>query len=182
MTSGGVRLRVAGACACALLVLSPATAAAQISETDVKAAFLPRFARYATWPPGAMPRGRDPFILCVIGKDPFGATLDNAARSQAVDGRRIAVRRLQTAQGAESCHIALVEGSRTKPVGQLLAALAGRPVLTVTDSANGGQRGIIHFAVVNGRVRFFIDEARAAQQRLTISSRLLALAIGVKPR
>ena len=52
--------------------------------------------------------------------------------------------------------------------------------MTVTDGASSGPRGIIHFVVVGGRVRFFIDQASAERRRLSISSRLLALALGVR--
>ena len=41
---------------------------------------------------------------------------------------------------------------------------------------------MIHFTISGGRVRFFIDEAAAAQRGLVISSRLLALALGVRQR
>lgn len=166
--------------AAALLV--PQAAFAQASESAVKAAFLPRFARYVTWPPAARPSGGEPFTLCVIGGDPFGRALDQAARGQSIDGRRIVVRRLSSAAGGGGCHVAFVEGSRTDPAGEILAALGRRPILTVTDARNGSQRGIIHFSVVSGRVRFFIDEAQAAQRGLSVSSRLLALAVGVRPR
>ena len=162
------------------VIVTPAAALAQATDTAVKAAFLPRFARYVIWPPAAMPRGSDPFVLCVLGKDPFGAALDQAVRTQSIDGRRILVRRMDTAAGAGACHIAFVEGSRTRPAGQIIAALDGKPVLTVTDADSGGQRGIIHFVVMGGRVRFFIDQSSAARRGLTVSSRLLALAVGVR--
>ena len=165
-----------------LVALAPVQAWAQASDAAVKAAFLPRFARYVTWPPAAAPKGSNPFVLCVIGSDPFGSMLDDAARSQSVDGRRIAVRRLDGAGGADGCQIAFIGGSKGQPPGQVLGALAGKPLLTVTDGGTGGPRGMIHFAVVGGHVRFFIDEASAAQRGLSISSRLLALAIGVKQR
>ena len=55
-------------------------------------------------------------------------------------------------------------------------------MLTVTDARAGPQRGMIHFTIVGGRVRFFIDEADAAERGLSISSRLLALAAGVRQR
>lgn len=164
------------------LLAAAAGAPAQVSETDVKAAFLPRFARYVDWPPSASPSGADPFVLCVIGSNPFGDGLDSAARAQSVDGRRIIVRRLDSTSGADGCQIAYVAGTRIQSVGQLLAALRGKPILTVTDSRNGGSRGIIHFSITDGRVRFSIDEADAARRGLTISSRLLALAISVKQR
>jgi hypothetical protein len=162
------------------LSCAAAPAFAQPTEWEVKAAFLPRFARYVTWPPAAMPKGDAPFVLCVIGSDPFGPALDQAVRSQTIDGRRIAVRRLDSAAAADGCHIAFVAGGRSGSAGQLLGALGRRPVLAVTDSGNGGARGIIQFTIVDGRVRFFIDQSSAQQRGLAISSRLLALAVGVR--
>jgi len=170
----------------ALMLLVAATlvpcapAIAEPTDTAVKAAFLPRFARYVTWPATAMPKGGDPFVLCVIGGDPFGTALDDAARSQFVDGRRIVVRRMSSVTGNENCQIAFVQGSKAQSSAQLIAAFGHRAILSVTDAGSGSQRGIIHFAVVGGRVRFFIDQSSATRNGLTISSRLLALAIGVK--
>lgn len=159
------------------LLMVSTTLPAQPTDTAVKAAFLPRFARYVTWPITATPKGADPFVLCVIGSDPFGAMLEDAARSQLVNGRRISVRRMDSAAGADNCQIAYVGGSRAAAI---LAAIGRDPVLTVTDADSGGARGVIHFIITGGRVRFFIDQSAAAQRGLSISSRLLALALGVK--
>lgn len=166
-------------CAIAALtgVIISSPAVAQPTDTAIKAQFLPRFARYVTWPVTATPKGGDPFVLCVIGDDPFGGQLDDAARSQLIDGRRIVVRRMDSAGSADICQIAFVDGPRA---ASLLAAIGRKPVLTVTDASEGDLRGIIHFVVAGGRVRFFIDQAAATQRGLSISSRLLALALGVK--
>ena len=169
---GGFLLILTGAA----LLLPAGAARAEPTDVSVKAAFLPRFARYVTWPASAMPKGGDPFVLCVIGSDPFGAQLDQTAASQLIDGRHIVVRRMGSAAGADDCQIAFVAANRLDS----LATLAAKPVLTVTDGATGGPRGIIHFVVVGGRVRFFIDEGSAERRRLSISSRLLALALGVR--
>ena len=60
--------------------------------------------------------------------------------------------------------------------------MRGKPVLTVTDARSSVRRGMIHFVVVQGRVRFHIDEAAAVRSGLTINSRLLALALSVRQR
>ena len=164
--------------AMALLYGASAQAAEQPTDSDVKAAFLPRFARYVTWPPATAPKVGEPFVLCVIGNQPFGAAVEAAARSQSVDGRRIIVRKLPSGSVASGCQIAFVSGTALQPTHQVLAAIGRKPVLTVTD--DGGPRGIIHFTVVGGRVRFFIDQATARRNGLQISSRLLALAVGVR--
>ena len=163
----------------ATLALAPA-AHAQPSETAVKAAFLPRFARYVIWPPAVAPKGDVPFVLCVIGEDRFGSVLDRAAGTQSVDGRKIVVRRLKDASRVAGCHAAFVQGSKTQSVTEMLAAIGRQPVLTVTDAANAPKRGIIHFVLVGGRVRFIIDQGAAQRRGLDISSRLLALAVGVQ--
>jgi hypothetical protein len=160
-------------------LIAPAAARAAVSESAVKAAFIPRFARYVTWPPAARPGGGAPMVICVIGEDPFGDALNRAIAGQQVDGHGFTIKRMASAAGASGCTIGYVAGSHT---GQTLAALGRQPILTVTDSRNSAQRGIIHFAIVNGRVRFFIDTAQAQARGLTVSSRLLALAIGVSQK
>jgi hypothetical protein len=159
------------------VLLAPSPARAEVSDVAVKAAFLPRFARYVTWPPNGHTSG--PMTICVIGDDPFGGLLNQAATGQQVDGRSFMVKRIASGAGAVACNIAFVGGSRA---GEILAGLGRQPVLTVTDSRSGAARGIIHFAIVDGRVRFFIDNAQAQARGLAISSRLLALAIGVNQR
>lgn len=179
----GSLLRLLGLLLAALVAVpSGAQAQAPPSERAVKAAFLPKFARYVTWPATARPPSNAPFQLCVIGSDPFGRLVDAAAAAEIADGHRFVVRRLATSRGADGCHIAFVQGTAEQGTAAALAALAGQPVLTVTDGRAGETRGMIHFSLHRGRVRFHIDEARAARSGLAISSRLLALALGVRQR
>ncbi len=152
-------------------------ARAEVSDTAVKAAFIPKFARYVTWPASARANGQ--VVICIIGDDPFGNALNQAAAGQQVDGHPFIVKRLPSAAAASDCAIAFVDGPRT---GETLAALARQPILTVTDARSSSQRGVIHFIISDGRVRFFIDNAQAQSRGLTISSRLLALAIGVNQK
>jgi hypothetical protein len=106
-------------CAIAGTLLAPAVAQAEISDLAVKAAFLPRFARYVTWP-ASTGHANGPVVLCVIGDDPFGNLLNQAVSSQQVDGRGFVVKHLASAAGASDCAIAFVGGART---GEILLAL-----------------------------------------------------------
>lgn len=165
------------------LLLGPVPAGAQPPTEDaVKAAFLPRFARYVAWPATALPAAGAPFQLCIVGRDPFRGLVEQAAAAELIDGHSVAVRRLPSAGQAAGCHLAFVQGATPPDTARLLQALRAQPVLTVTDARAGQPRGIIHFTLVGGRVRFFIDEAAAAERGLSISSRLLALAAGVRQR
>jgi hypothetical protein len=156
-----------------------APASAQVSDLAVKAAFIPKFARYVTWPASAPERTGGQVVICIIGDDPFGSLINQATAGQQVDGRPFVVKRLTSAAGAGDCAIAFVDGAHTP---EALAALGHLPVLTVTDSRSSSQHGVIHFTIADGRVRFFIDNAQAQSRGLTVSSRLLALAIGVNQK
>jgi len=176
-------LRAAAALALTSCLAAGAPARAQApTEEAVKATFLPKFARYVSWPAARQLAAGAPFTLCVIGRDPFGPMLDNAAAAEQIDGHGVSVRRLPDERGAAACHLAFVQGRQPADTGRLLLALRTRAILTITDARAGPQRGMIHFTNVSGRVRFFINEQEAAQRGLTISSRLLALAAGVTQR
>ncbi|NIJ19688.1 hypothetical protein FHS95_001357 [Sphingomonas naasensis] len=171
-----------GAIAAPLPAAAPARA--QASEEAIKAAFLPKFVRYIALPTGSQPEAEQPYYLCVIGRDPFGATLDRAAASEAIDGHPVAVRRFANADAPAiaGCHVAFVAGANDQQTADTLAALRSQATLTITDSRWSKSRGMIHFTVAAGRVRFHIDDAAAAACGIAVSSRLLALAIDVKQR
>lgn len=172
--------RLAASLLVALMLTAPGPARAEPTDAAVKAAFLPRFGRYVEWPPQLRPARTGGMVLCLIGTDPFGSLVEQASQSQLVDGQRVIIRRADSPTRLAGCHIAFVRGTATVPTGQMLAALADKPVLTVTDAAFSGQRGIIHFQVVAGRVRFVIDNVAARRKGLVLSSRLLALATDVR--
>ncbi|HVI33352.1 YfiR family protein [Phenylobacterium sp.] len=144
---------------------------AQGLEYAVKAAFLTKFAAFVSWPPGT---GAGPVRVCIVGDDPFGPAVENAAAGQVV------VRRLAAVDRGSGCQVLYAAGSSRQSVAQALQAVRGAPVLTVTDAARGGPRGMIHFVVFQDRVRFHVDAAQAAQGGLSISSKLLALGLSVK--
>lgn len=178
------RLRAASlaawlALAAALAAAPSAPAVAQSLETSVKANYLARFAAFVQWPPGSGPAAGSPLMICVVGDDPFGRQLDQALEGQSVNGHRIAARRLARLESGSGCHIAYLAGSSAQTVAAGLAA-AGRGVLTVTDEARGTERGAIHFVLFQTRVRFHVDAGQASRRGLTISSRLLTLALSVR--
>ena len=170
----------AGLALAAALAALPATApAADSLETAVKATYLYKFAPFVDWPADAFASPAAPFLICVVGKDPFGSVLDRAVAGQKAGARPFAVRRMAEADRSAGCQI-LYAGGDKAAVRQALEAVRGAPVLTVTDGS--GAEGIVDFAIDRGRVLFRIDDEAAAQNRLTISSKLMSLALSVKPR
>ena len=155
---------------------------AQPLEAAVKAAFLPKFAPYVSWPATAAPTAGAPYTICVVGLDPFGALLDEATIGQRLGTSALTVRRIDQIDRSSGCQIAFIGGSPRQSVKAALAAVSGAPVLTVTDARSTRERGMVHFELKSGRVRFHIDDAAAARAGLGLSSKLLGLALSVQER
>ncbi len=163
-----------------LLGASPAHAGDRSLEYAVKATFLYKFAPFVDWPPAAFDQPSAPFVLCIVGTDPFGDPIEKTVAAQAVGAHPLVLRHLAVADAKSGCHLMFVEGSPAQSEPQALDAVRGCPTLTVTDSG-AAVPGIIQFVVIDDRVKFDIDTAAAAANHLSISSKLLALAHGVTP-
>jgi hypothetical protein len=151
------------------------------SEYELKAAFLYKFVGFVNWPEPL--QSASPVRLCVIGDDPFGPTLDRIVSGQTIGERPMVVERFAVALRGIGCHVAYLSGSRGQTVREAIAVLKSQPVLIVTDESRApADKGIIHFLVRQNRLRFEIDDLQAAENNLTLSSKLLSLATTVKAR
>jgi hypothetical protein len=164
----------------AFAVLHAARAQAASLEYAVKATYLHKFAPFVEWPSPAAEFPGGAFTVCVVGNDPLGAVLDRAVSGQEVAGHPIAIRRYPTVTSNPGCAVLYAIGSDAEPVAAILAAVHGAPVLTVTDGATDpADKGIVNFVIQDDRVRFEIDNGTAVADGLTISSKLLSLAVHV---
>lgn len=153
-------------------------------EWAVKATYLYKFIPFIDWPASAFASPASPIGVCVAGDDPFGGVLDQAVSGQRIGEHPLAVKHLQRVDRQSGCHVLYVwRGTDAQSLADMLDAVHGTPVLTVTDSVRDAQaKGIVNFVVEDNRVRFEIDNQAAAENGLAISSKLLSLAVYVKPR
>jgi hypothetical protein len=158
----------------------PAVLPAQLrpsSEYELKAAFLFNFAKFVDWPPNAFAGPESPFLVCVLGTDPFGIALDNALRSKIIAEHPASVARVRRVADISGCQILFVAASESHLLPEILAKIRGQYVLVIgetDDFASSG--GAIQFTLEENRVRFFINPDAADRAGLKISSKLLALA------
>lgn len=157
------------------LTTSEATAQNPV-EYKIKSSLIYNFLKFIEWPPDSV---QDTLQLCIVSKQPYGNALDQLA-GELVQGKRIAVD-LLSSDNSNSCHVVIFSGEDTKRVTEVFSAISNKPVLTIGESdgfiSNGG---ILNFKIVNETVQFQINQGRAKQSRLAISSKLLRLAYSVE--
>ncbi len=166
--------------ACVSITSDPARAAeAEPLEYQVKAAFLLNFTKFVQWPASAFADENSPVAICILGEDPFGNTLDEMVRGEALNGRQLVVQRIRRQVEPKACQVLFVSKSE-KDVARTLADL-GTGVLTVGEGEKFlRDGGIIAFVIQDRRVRFDIDQAAAVKARITLSSRLMNVARSVE--
>jgi hypothetical protein len=173
-----LRRRPALALLLAVFFAIPGNARAQAAEEyELKAAFLYNFAKFVDWPPAAFPDPNASFRICVLGKDPFGGSLQDAVGGEEIAGHKLIVVRTNFLPKPAGCQILFISRSERDQTAQILLAVKDSPVLTVGDSPGFlEQGGVINFLLEGTKVRFEINNEAAVRARLTISSKLLQLA------
>ena len=146
-------------------------------EYQVKAAFLCNFAKFVEWPRSTFTSPSDPFVICVLGRNPFGNVLEGLAGGRSVDGHPFAVRYGTDIRQVAGCQILFVSSSERLRYRSILETLKGSSVLSVGDTGDFiTEGGVVDLCVERGKVRIEIDPQAARKRNLRVSSHLLALA------
>jgi len=147
--------------------------AQSFNEYQVKAVFLFNFAQFVEWPSPAAASNL-PFVIGVLGDDPFDGFLDEIVQGELVNNRPFVVRRYRHGEEIADCHILFVGRSAAEQLPKVLASLKGRHILTVGDVNDFASRGgIVQFVTENKRVRLKINVNAAKAANISISSKLL---------
>lgn len=167
----------AGFIAAALLGVLPLRAAAPATvsaEYQLKAVFLYNFAQFVEWPREVFAETTSPFVIGVLGENPFGSYLDDLVKGETVGGRALVIRQARKVEALADCHIIFIAGSETRDLEKILSTLQGKSALTVSDADSfTRQGGMVRFAMENGRIRLRINVDAARASHLTISSKIL---------
>jgi YfiR/HmsC-like len=171
-----------GACAIAVgVVLTLALpgsqpAVGQLSLGHLKSLYIERFTRFIEWPAEALPKNAR-FVLCIQGAGETASDLARVAPSRAFKDRSCEVRRLLPGTDLSACHALYLAGSELPRLPQVIGAISGKPILTVSDTPGFGDRGVlINLFQENRFLRFEINLPAVKRSRLVFSSQLLRLA------
>ena len=126
------------------------------------------------------PERRDPgqaFAIAVLGKSPFGPTLDNYAKNRTVQGRPIVIHYVARPSELPLCDLIFICRSERRTAPEILNWARGRGVLTVSDDEDLLYKGIMVGLIPEaGFLKIFVNARRGYDEKFVISSQLLHLA------
>jgi len=150
-------------------------------EYQIKAAYLYHLIKYVRWPGtsrlASQETETEPFVVTIVGRNPFGGALQRIAASRRIRGRAIRLAFVENPTEIPDCHIVFVPANTSETFRRsVLRETTGRPILVVGESAGFAEAGgMINFYVEENRVRFEINVGAASRAGLSISAKLLQI-------
>ena len=159
-----------------VLGVTVALASAQERPThELHAAMLYNFIKYVQWPNESDPGD---FVVGVIGDENVFNTLKTWYDGKAKGTKKYVIKKLSSAGEAESCQVVYVGKSKNRDFEDIKTSVTGKSVLTVTDGNGMGQKGsCINFKVIDGKLKFELNQTIVTGSNLKVSTQLSSMAI-----
>src|SRR5205823_6216899 len=122
--------RAKGALAFVLLLFLPLALQAQTSrEKALRTVLLFNIAQLSQWPKTAFASDSEPFVIGVVGQDPFGAALEATVHDELVRGRKIKIERYENADAIKKPHLLYISSSENHSLPDVLRQVQDFPTL-----------------------------------------------------
>lgn len=167
-----------------LVLMAAKTAPVRAQEIDrvkaaqVKAGYLVNFLRHTDYPPDAVAPDTEPYRIVVLGDAELASALKSAARAGVrVNSRALKVTAAETPPEPLTADLLYLSRGQRAQTAAVLAALAGRPVLTVgEDEGFNRAGGMICLSIDGGRIVFDANVVAIRGAGLSMSAKALKLA------
>jgi hypothetical protein len=142
---------------------------------EIHAAMLYNFIKYVQWPNEA---DGGEFIVGVMGEEEVFGTLQKWYDGKPKGPKKYVIRKLASAAEAADCQVVYVGKSKSREFENIKNSTTGKSILTITDGNGLGQKGsCINFKVIDGKLKFELNQATVNSSNLKVSSQLSSMAI-----
>ncbi len=165
-----------------LLVGNLTLVAQQYTEYELKSAYIFNFAKFIEFPPNTFNSDKDPYIIGVYGNEAFLEVLQAVIHGKTINNRSVIAINISQPEDALNCKMIYFSRTSITQALTIIEFLNGKPILTIGDNIEDfcQKGGMINFTQQFSHKRFEINPDAAARVKITISSKLLALARIVK--
>lgn len=148
----------------------------QLYEEKIKAGLVYNFLKYTSWPANAAGSGNTGLRVCLLGDGPFDSYL-YPLQGRMAQQYVIVIKKITKAEDARNCSLLYIHQDREDVLPQILQALKGWHVLTISDIAQfAAQGGMVEFGREDQKIDLLINKGAVDAAGLSIQARLLKLA------
>ena len=171
-----------------LVLLAPLHVFAQSSPYTPyqhKALYLFNFAKFTEWPKEAFASDDAPFVIGILGTDPFGKDIE-IIKGKTIKGRKLEIRPCKTAADIAGCQMLFINSTETNLLAEAMSVIGNSSILIIAEMDEFIQKRVMIKLVGDKKnsgamtVGFEINLPVAEQARLKLDTQLLKLAKNVK--
>lgn len=157
-------------------IFSVGNAAAQDRpEHELHSMMIYNFLKYIQWP-GDKNSGE--FVIGVLRDDNVYNTLNTWYGNKERGGKKFTIKSFNSAAEITECQLLYVGAGASNQFDDVLAKIGSSSTLTVSNRRGLGEKGsCINFKVLDGRLKFELNQAAMDKASLKTSSQLSAMAI-----
>lgn len=167
-----------------LLVWFPLSLFAGDEVYIAKAAWIKNFPPFFEWPKkSGMENTSNPFIIGIIGKNPFGSILDDTYSKKKIKimNKPVKIVYFSAPEEIRDCHLLFIPLSQKKHLLKILSITKKKPILTIGDTKGFAHKGVhINFYQSGKKLRFEINPAAIREATLSVDLKFLKLGKRVK--
>ena len=157
------------------LMVSPSLAQQERPSHEMHAMMLYNFIKYIQWPNESE---SGDFVVGVMGEDDVFNTLKSWYDGKPKGTKKYVIRKMASAAESADCAVVYLGKNKNKEFQNIRNATNGKAVLTITDSFNLGQKGsCINFKVIEGKLKFELNQGSVNSANLKVSGQLASMAI-----
>ncbi len=147
-------------------------------EYDIKATFIYHFTKYIKWIDSD---STENFKIAILGDNDIITPLERISKMRTINNRKVSIKHLENIQDIEACHILFISASKKNELDAILKKIEHKNTLTISDGKGFAHKGVaINFVIIEGKIKFEINNRALERAGLQVSSQLQKLAILVE--
>ncbi|HNP20331.1 MAG TPA: YfiR family protein [Fulvivirga sp.] len=145
------------------------------AEHELHSMMIYNFLKYIQWPGD---KNSGDFVIGVLKDDDVYNTLNTWYGNKERGGKKFIIKKFNSASEVTDCQLLYVGASASNQFEEVLAKIQSNATLTVSNKRGLGEKGsCINFKVIDGRLKFELNQAAMDKAGLKTSSQLAAMAI-----
>jgi len=143
-------------------------------DEKFKALYLYNITKFIEWPTQA-----GPFIIKVLGESPVTTLYKSEFGQRTVNSQSVEIINANSTAELNNAQIIYIPSSQSASIPSVVAKVAGKPVLIITDQSGATSKGASISFVMSGKLTIQISRRNIESHGLKVNTQLIELGIDV---
>jgi hypothetical protein len=143
-------------------------------RAEINAAMVYNFVKYVNWPTDQS----ETFTIAVYGDDnETFKFLSSWYHDKPKGDKKMKIIKIEDLKNVSSVQVLFISKNKNKEFEQIFSQIQNKPILSITESSNLGQKGsCINMKIVDGKLKFEINQKSFNDSNLKVSGQLTSMA------